>query len=170
MGYRGRIYFTEKQKSEIWDRWQRGESMSSIGRRFDRNSSSIYPVLAKTGGIRPAERRRSRLALTLAEREEVSRGLRARLSLACHRPPITADPVDDQPRGKPQWRAHFLSGGPVRSGGVGPRPASQALQASLSPYALPESIGQTSAQVVAAADRRLAEAHPSRRRDRPRVP
>jgi len=81
MGYRGRIYFTEKQKSEIWDRWQRGESMSSIGRRFDRNSSSIYPVLAKTGGIRPAERRRSRLALTLAEREEVSRGLRARLSL-----------------------------------------------------------------------------------------
>jgi len=81
MGYRGRIYFTEKQKSEIWDRGQRGESMSSIGRRFDRNSSSIYPVLAKTGGIRPAERRRSRLALTLAEREEVSRGLRARLSL-----------------------------------------------------------------------------------------
>ena len=81
MGYRRRIYFTQKQKAEIWDRWQRGESMSSIGRLFDRNSSSIYPVLAKTGGIRPAERRRSRLALTLAEREEVSRGLRARLSL-----------------------------------------------------------------------------------------
>jgi len=81
MGYRGRIYFTEKQKAEIWDRWQRGESMSSIGRRFDRNSSSIYPLLARTGGIRPAERRRSRLALTLAEREEVSRGLRAQLSL-----------------------------------------------------------------------------------------
>jgi len=44
MGYRRRrIYFTEKQKAEIWDRWQRGESMSSIGRRFDRNSSSICP-------------------------------------------------------------------------------------------------------------------------------
>jgi len=81
MGYRGRIYFTEQQKAEIWDRWQRGESMSSIGRRFDRNSSSIYPVLARTGGIRPAERRRSRLALTLAEREEISRGLHAQLSL-----------------------------------------------------------------------------------------
>jgi IS30 family transposase len=80
MGYRGRIYFTEKQKAEIWDRWQRGESMSSIGRRFDRNSSSIYPLLARTGGIRPSERRRSRLALTVAEREEISRGLRARLS------------------------------------------------------------------------------------------
>jgi hypothetical protein len=81
MGYRRRIYFTEKQKTEIWDRWQRGESMSSIGRRFDRNSSSIYPLLAWTGGIRPAVRRRSQLALTLAEREEISRGLRAQLSL-----------------------------------------------------------------------------------------
>ena len=81
MGYRRRIYFTEKQKAEIWDRWQRGESMSSIGRLFDRDSSSIYPLLARTGGIRPPERRRSRLALTLAEREEISRGLRAELSL-----------------------------------------------------------------------------------------
>jgi len=81
MGYRQRIYFTQKQKAEIWDRWQRGESMSSIGRRFDRGSSSIYPMLARTGGIRPGERRRSRLALTLAEREEISRGLRAQLSL-----------------------------------------------------------------------------------------
>ena len=55
--------------------------MRSIGRRFDRNSSSVYPLLARTGGIRPVERQRSRLALTLAEREEISRGLRARLSL-----------------------------------------------------------------------------------------
>ncbi len=80
MAYRQRIYFTDKQKAEIWDRWQRGESMSSIGRLFDRNSSSIYPLLSRTGGIRPPERRRSRLALTLLEREEVSRGLKAQLS------------------------------------------------------------------------------------------
>jgi IS30 family transposase len=49
--------------------------------RFDRNSSSIYPLLARTGGIRPGERKRSRLALTLVEREEISRGLRAQQSL-----------------------------------------------------------------------------------------
>lgn len=59
MGYRGRTYFTEKQKTEIWDRTQREESMNSIGRRFDRNSSSIYPLLARTGGIRPADVLRS---------------------------------------------------------------------------------------------------------------
>jgi IS30 family transposase len=81
MKYRRRIFFTDKQKSEIWDRWQRGESMSSIGRGFDRESSSIYPLLARTGGIRPPERSRSRLALTLTEREEISRSLRAQQSL-----------------------------------------------------------------------------------------
>ena len=80
MKYRRRIFFTDKQKSQIWDRWQRGESMSSIGRLLGRDSSSIYPLLARTGGIRPPERRRSRLAMTLAEREEISRGLKAKLS------------------------------------------------------------------------------------------
>ena len=80
MAYRRQIYFSEQQKAEIWDRWQRGESMSSIGRLFDRNSSSIFPLLALTGGIRPPARRWSRLVLTLAEREEISRGLRAELS------------------------------------------------------------------------------------------
>ena len=45
MAYRKRIFFTPKQKAEIWDRWQRGEPMSSIGRLFDRESSSIYPLL-----------------------------------------------------------------------------------------------------------------------------
>ena len=81
MAYRRRIFFTDKQKSEIWDRWQRGESMSSIGRLFDRDSSSIYPLLARTGGIRPPARVRSRRALTLCDREEISRGLRAKVSL-----------------------------------------------------------------------------------------
>ncbi len=65
MKYRRRVFFTDKQKPEIWDRWQRGESRSSIGRVFDRGSSSIYPLLARTGGIRPPDRVRSRLALTV---------------------------------------------------------------------------------------------------------
>lgn len=81
MAYRTRIFFTDKQKADIWDRWQRGESMSSIGRVFDRASSSIYPLLSRTGGIRPPDRKRSRLALTLVEREEISRGLASKLSL-----------------------------------------------------------------------------------------
>jgi hypothetical protein len=72
MRYRRRIYFTAQQRSEIWDRWQHGESTSSIGRGLDRNSSSIYPLLSRTGGIRPPARAQSRLALTLVEREEIA--------------------------------------------------------------------------------------------------
>ena len=79
--FRRRIYFTAEQKNEIWDRWQRGESMSSIGRGFERESSSIYPLLSRTGGIRPPDRKRSRLSLTLTEREEISRGIERGLSL-----------------------------------------------------------------------------------------
>ena len=55
--------------------------MSSIGRVFDRGSSSISPLLERTGGIRPPDRIRSRLSLTLIDREEISRGLRAQMSL-----------------------------------------------------------------------------------------
>ena len=58
MKYRRRIFFTDQQKAEIWDRWQRGESMSSIGRGFERNSSSIYPLLARTGGMDVSEAKR----------------------------------------------------------------------------------------------------------------
>ncbi len=75
MKYPQRIYYTETDKALMWDRWQKGESLNSIARHFGRSHSSIQGILARTGGIRPAPRRRSRLALTLAEREEISRGV-----------------------------------------------------------------------------------------------
>ncbi len=81
MKQRRRIYYSAAQRSEIWDRWQRGESMSSIGRGFDRESSSIFSVLSPTGGIRPADRKRAQHTLSLCEREEISRGLSACRSL-----------------------------------------------------------------------------------------
>ncbi len=81
MKYRTRIYYSAEQRAEIWDRWQRGESMSSIGRVFDRQSSSVFSVISPTGGIRPPDRRRSSSALSLSEREEISRGLSTRQSL-----------------------------------------------------------------------------------------
>jgi IS30 family transposase len=81
MKYRTRIYYTEEQKALMWDRWQRGETIHSIARLFDRGHSSIQRILAETGGIRPRPRRRSRLALTMVEREEISRGLATGLSI-----------------------------------------------------------------------------------------
>src|SRR4051812_6476604 len=55
--------FTAAEKAELWDRWKRGESLKAIGRAFGKPSSSIYFLVAPHGGIRPAQRRRSRLAL-----------------------------------------------------------------------------------------------------------
>jgi IS30 family transposase len=75
MGEGYRRGFTAAEKTELWDRWQRGESLKAIGRAFGKPSSSIYFQVAPHGGIRPAPRRRSRLALTLSEREEISRGI-----------------------------------------------------------------------------------------------
>lgn len=81
MSYRTRIKYTTAQRAEIWDRWQKGESLNAIGRAFDRPSSSIFGLLSPSGGIRPPVRRRSRLALTLLDREEISRGIVSQLSL-----------------------------------------------------------------------------------------
>lgn len=75
MKQRTRIYYSESQKALMWDRWQRGDTLHQIARLFDRYHTSVRGILAETGGIRPAPRRRSRLALTLAEREEISRAV-----------------------------------------------------------------------------------------------
>jgi len=73
--------YTESQKALMWDRWQKGDSLQQIAQLFDRYHSSIERILAETGGIRPAPRCRSRLALTLAEREEISRAVAAGQSI-----------------------------------------------------------------------------------------
>jgi IS30 family transposase len=65
----------------MWDHWQKGETLHQIARLFDRHHSSIQRIVAETGGIRPAQRHRSRLALTLSEREEISRGVVAGRSI-----------------------------------------------------------------------------------------
>lgn len=76
-----RRHYTEAEKAVMWDRWCRGESIKAIARYFGRAHSPIQRILAETGGIRPRARRRSSRSLTLAEREEISRGLVAGHSL-----------------------------------------------------------------------------------------
>ncbi len=83
MAREARRGYTAAEKTEMWDRWQRGESLSSIGRAFGKESSSIHFQILPYGGIRPAPRRRSRLALTLIERETISRGLAADQTARC---------------------------------------------------------------------------------------
>jgi IS30 family transposase len=68
-----RIIYTDNQKALMWERWRQGDSLQKIAQLFDRNHSSVIRILAEIGGICPAQRCRSRLGLTLAEREEISR-------------------------------------------------------------------------------------------------
>ena len=72
---RKRRFFTAAESAEIWDRWRQGQGLWTIARAFGKRSSSIFAHISPTGGIQPPRRRRSRLSLTLAEREEISRGL-----------------------------------------------------------------------------------------------
>jgi IS30 family transposase len=81
MSYRPPIHYTDTQIGLMWDRWQRGESLHQIARLFDRHHSSVRRILAESGGIRPAARCRPDRALTLAEREEISRALMAGQSI-----------------------------------------------------------------------------------------
>ena len=75
MKQRPRIYYSASQKALMWERWKQGWTLHQIGQLFDRPHTSIQNVLSKTGGIRPPERSRSATALTLPEREEISRAL-----------------------------------------------------------------------------------------------
>ena len=75
MKRRPRIYYSDGQKAQMWERWKEGWTLQEIGKLFDRPHTSIQKILARAGGIRPADRRRAATALTLAEREEISRSI-----------------------------------------------------------------------------------------------
>lgn len=111
MKQRRRIYYTESQKALMWERWRKGESLQQIAQLFDRGHSSIQGVLAATGGIQPTPRCRSRLALSVVEREEISRGLVAGCSvrsIATHleRAPSTISREINRNGGQGRYRAN----------------------------------------------------------------
>src|SRR5258706_10778646 len=81
MKQRTRIYYSEAQKALMWDRWKQGWTLHQIAQLFNRAHTSVQGILVRTGGIRPPQRSRSPVTLTLAEREEISRGVVDRQSI-----------------------------------------------------------------------------------------
>ena len=75
MKYRTRTYYTDAQKALMWERWKQGWTLHQIAQLFNRAHTSVQGILARTGGFRPPQRSRSKIALTLAEREEISRAV-----------------------------------------------------------------------------------------------
>src|ERR1700688_3951137 len=75
MRFRRRVKLSADQRIDMWGRWKAGQSLHEIGRAFGKDHVSIQFVLSQHGGIVPAARSRSPLTLTLAEREDISRGI-----------------------------------------------------------------------------------------------
>ena len=69
------------EKAEIWRRWRQGESLQTIGRALGWVTKCVHYVVAGAGGIPPVPRQRALRALTLADRETISRGLASGTSL-----------------------------------------------------------------------------------------
>lgn len=94
MAQLGRPGLSVSQKAEAWQQWKLGQSLSDIGRTLGKHAGSIHRIVSSHGGILPIPRRPSRLALTLTEREEISRGIAANKSIRqiaalIRRPPST---------------------------------------------------------------------------------
>src|SRR5271155_2595690 len=99
------------EKSDIWRRWKTGQSLHEIGRAFDKPHTSIRHLLLPSGGIPPAARRRSRLSLTLAEREDISRGISSgsplrEIARRMNRAASTVSREVVRHGGRPAYRAH----------------------------------------------------------------
>ena len=76
--------FTEHEQAIMWELWSQGKSLSEIGRYINKHAASVFCFLGKYGGIKPANPKPSKRALTLSEREEISRGLSAQLWAFLH--------------------------------------------------------------------------------------
>jgi IS30 family transposase len=103
------------EKSDIWSRWKAGQSLHEIGRAFDKPHSSIRCLLLPRGGIPPAARRRSRLALTLGERENISRGIASgsplrEIARRLERAASTVSQEISRHGGRPAYRAPVAEG------------------------------------------------------------
>jgi len=69
------------EQGELWRRWKAGEPVRSISLALERPYHLLYHLIRIRGGVAPEMPRRSRRALSLADREEISRGLSAQLSI-----------------------------------------------------------------------------------------
>jgi IS30 family transposase len=105
-----RVGFTAAQSAELWERWKEGSGLKAIARVLGKSHSCIFAHMYPTGGIRPPPRKRSRLALSLSEREEISRGVIAGRSVramaeAMDRAPSTISREIARNGGRGRYRA-----------------------------------------------------------------
>src|SRR5271170_2004819 len=111
MPQRKRSRLSPTQETDVWARWKDGQSLHEIGRAYNKPHTSIRHLLLPRGGIPPAARRRSRLSLTLAEREDISRGISSgsplrEIARRLNRAASTVSREVIRHGGRPAYRAH----------------------------------------------------------------
>ena len=99
------------QRADMWKRWKAGQSLNAIGRLLGKDKQVIYFLLARHGGIAPPIRRRSRRALTLADREDIFRGIASGCAMrviaqGLRRAPSTVSREIARHGGRAQYRAN----------------------------------------------------------------
>ena len=146
---------TPAQKTEVWRRWRQGESLSAIGRALGRIPKLVHYIVAGAGGVAPPPRQRSRLALTLAEREEISRGLAHGRSLRAVGRGLGRAPSTVESRSTAARRPAPVSRRRRQLPGVETESAPQALSVGHVSRAARRRRDAARVRVVAAADRRL---------------
>ena len=109
--FRKRVKLSANQRMDMWGRWKAGQSLHEIGRAFGKSHVVIHFLLARQGGIAPSVRRRSALTLTLAEREDISRGIASGSSIrdiakGLQRAISTVSREVARHGGRPLYRAH----------------------------------------------------------------
>ncbi len=110
MAQLGRPGLSAPEKVELWKRWINGESLSDIGRALEKHAGSVFTVLKSNGGVFPRFRRRSHRAITLVEREEISRGIVAgrsirQIAAGIDRSPSTISREISRHGGRKRYRA-----------------------------------------------------------------
>ncbi len=113
--------FTEDERVEVWDRWEAGDANRLIGRDLGRSAASIRAFVESWGGVRPRVRRRAERHLSLTEREEISRGVAAGVSLRMvaarlGRSPSTISRELARNGGRVGYRAHRADRAALRRG------------------------------------------------------
>lgn len=87
-----RVHPSQSETAQVWERWKAGEAPRDIARAMGRSNSSLHGWLRKAGGFAPRIPKRSAIALSLEEREEISRGLCAGESMRSIARRIERDP------------------------------------------------------------------------------
>ena len=127
---RKRRGLSAEQKAELWKRWKAGQSLNEIGRALGKDHVVVHFVLSRHGGIAPPTRRRSRRVLTLAEREDISRGIASGCAMrVIARTRSASLSLHHQSGDHPPWWAHAVSRQRSRSAGLGVSRAAQAVLA-----------------------------------------